>query len=134
MVVGDLSSLVRPLMLTFMGCFIVVVVCSVSLVRSAVIFSKQVVVSNCLEAERSCRGVGLGYSVSRVLANSLNQRLARSLARGFGLEIVSVRERKCSGESTCRSLRRWRIVFGRVLEIIYRKWGFAHKISAYESR
>ena len=44
--------------------------------------------------------------ISRVLANSISQRLARNAPRGFGLESVRVREWKCKGESAYRSL--WR--------------------------
>jgi len=42
-----------------------------------------------LEFERSCSGVGLGVGISRLLAKSPSQRLARSVARGLGLESVS---------------------------------------------
>ena len=44
--VDGLLRLVRPLIVTCRGCLVVRVVCSASLVRSAV-FSKQVVISGC---------------------------------------------------------------------------------------
>ena len=56
-VVGSLARLVRPLMGTCMGYLVVGVVCSNNLARSSV-FLKQVVISSCLEAERSCSDVG----------------------------------------------------------------------------
>jgi len=95
----------RLFIVTCMGCLVVSVTCSVSLARSAV-FSKEAVMFGCFVDERSCSGVGLGDRVSRVLANSSSHRLARNMDRGFGLESVSVRERMCSGESACKSLRR----------------------------
>ena len=49
---------------------------------------------------------GLGGRIARVLAKSLSHRAAINLDRGVGLESVSVRERRCSGESACISLRR----------------------------
>jgi hypothetical protein len=119
-------------MVTCMGCLIVGIVCSINLTRSAV-FSKQVVMSSCLEAERSCNGVGHGDRMSRLLANSPSQWLARNVARGSSLESVSVRRRKCSGKSARRSLRKYINAFFRVSGILFRRWGFAHKISASES-
>ncbi len=62
--------------------------------------------SNCLEVDSICSGVGLGARMSRVLASSINHLLARDVARGPGLESVSVRERECLGDSACKSLRR----------------------------
>ena len=59
--------------------------------------------------ERGCSGVGSGGRVARVLAKSPSHRAAKNVDWGFGLESASVRERRCSGESACRSLRRWRI-------------------------
>jgi hypothetical protein len=49
--------------------------------------------SNCLKVARSCSGVGPGGSLSSVDANSASHRLASGVARGSGLESVSVRER-----------------------------------------
>jgi hypothetical protein len=66
----------------------------------------QSIMSSCLEAERSCSSVGPGDKISILLANSSSQRLARNVARGSGLDSVSVRKKKCTGESACRSLRR----------------------------
>ena len=103
--VDGLLCLVRPFIVTCMCCLVVSVVCSVSLARS-VIFSKQVVMSCCFVDERSCSGVGPGGRVSRALAKCPSHRLARNADQGFGLESVSVRERRCSGESACKSLRR----------------------------
>jgi hypothetical protein len=56
--------------------------------------------------ERSYSGVGPGGRVARVLAKISTHRAAKNVDWGFGLESVSVRERRCSGESACRSLRR----------------------------
>ncbi len=42
--------------------------------------------------------------MSSVVANSINHLLARDVARGSGLESVSVRDRRCSGNSACKSL------------------------------
>ena len=67
---------------------------------------KHVVMSSCFEVERSRSGVGPGGRISRVLANSPNQRLGRNVARRLNLNSVSVKEWKCSGDSACRSLRR----------------------------
>ncbi len=61
---------------------------------------------NCLEVDRSCSGVDPGGRMSRVLANSTSHRLSRDVAMGSGLESVSLRERKCSGDYACRSLRK----------------------------
>ena len=103
--VDSLLRLMRPLIVTCRGCLVVRVVCSANLVRSAV-FSKHVVMSGCFVDERSCRGVGHGGRVARVLAKSPSNRAATNVSRGFGLKSVSVRERRCSGESSCTSLRR----------------------------
>ena len=103
--VTGLLRFVRPLIVTCRGCLVVHVVCSANLARSA-FFSKQMVISSCFVAERSCSGVGLGCRVASVLAKSPSHRAATNVGRRFGLESVSVRERKCSGESACRSLRR----------------------------
>ena len=55
-----LLRLVRPLLAPSRGCLVVRVVCSVSLVRSAVF--KKVVMSGYFWDERSCIGVGpLGW-------------------------------------------------------------------------
>ncbi len=56
--------------------------------------------------ERSCSGVSLGGRVARVLAKSPSHRATKNVDRGFGLESVSVRERRCLGEFACRILRR----------------------------
>ena len=56
--------------------------------------------------KRSRSGEGTSGRISIVLVNSPSHRLARNVDRGFGLESVSVRERRCSGESDCKSLRR----------------------------
>ena len=100
-----LLRLVRPLIVTYRGCLVVRVVCSASLISSAD-FSNQVVISGCFVNERSCSGVGPSGRVSRVLSMSPNHSAAKNVDWGFGLESVSVRERKCSGESACRSMRR----------------------------
>ena len=82
-VVGCLARLVCPLMVTCMGCLIAGVVCLANLARSAVL-SKQLVMSGCVVVERSCSGVGPGGRISRVIANSPNQWLAKNVDRGFG--------------------------------------------------
>ena len=97
--------LVCPFIATRMGDLVVSVVCSANLARSAVL-SKNVAMSGCFVDERSCSGVGPGGRVSRALAKCPSHRLARNADQGFGLESVSVRERRCSGESACKSLRR----------------------------
>jgi hypothetical protein len=61
---------------------------------------------NCLKVDMSYSDAGPWGRMSRVLANSTNHRLATNVARGSGLESVSVRERKRSGDSACRSLRK----------------------------
>ena len=96
--------LVRLFIVTCMSCLVASAACSVSLARSAVFFN-QVVMSACFVHERSYSGVGHGGRVSRVLANSPSHRLARNVDWGFGLEIVSARERRYSGESVCTSVR-----------------------------
>ena len=93
---GGLLRLVRPFIVTCMGCLVVSVVCSVSLARSAV-FLKQVVMSCCFVDERSGSGVGPSGRVARVLAKSPSHRAAKNVDWGFGLESVNVRERRCSG-------------------------------------
>ena len=97
-------------------------------------FSKQVVMSGCFVDERSCSGVGPGGRVSRVLANGPSHRAAKNVDRRVGLDSMNVRERICSGECACRSLRRWKIAFWKVLGSFHRWWGFTHKISSSESR
>ncbi len=69
-------------------------------------FSKQVVMYGCFVDEKSFSGVGPSGRVSRVLASNPSHHLARNVDRGFGFESVSVRERRWSGESACKSLRR----------------------------
>ena len=103
--VDDMLRLVRPLIMTCRGCLVVREVCSASLVRSAK-FSKQVVIPGCFVDERSCSGVGPGGRVARVLVKSPNHRAAKHVDWGIGLGSVSVRERRWSGGSACRSLRR----------------------------
>ncbi len=80
--------------------------------------------------------MGLECIMARVLANSTSDQMANDVARGSSLESVSVRERekKYLGDSAGRSLRKYRIAFWRVLRIIFRRWGFAHKISASEKK
>ena len=79
--------------------------------------SKHVVISSCFVTERICSGVGLGGRVARVLAKSPSHRAARNGDRGFGLESVSVRETRCSGESACISCEDRGLLFGEC-------WGF----------
>ena len=77
--VGGLARLVRLLMMKWMSCLIVDLVCSANFSRSNV-FSNQVFMSGCLQVERSCSGVGLGDRISRVLTDSPIQSLARNVA------------------------------------------------------
>jgi hypothetical protein len=103
--VDGLLRLLRPLIMTCRGCLVVCVVCSASLVRSAV-FSKQVVISSCFVDERSCSGEGPSGRVARVFARSPNHHADKHVDEGFGLESVSMRGRRWSRESACRNLRR----------------------------
>jgi len=103
--VDSLLRFVRPLIVTCRGCLVVRVVCSANLARSAILL-KQVVISSCFGAERSCSCVGPSGRVARVLAKRPSQRAAKIVDWGSGLESVSVRERRCSRESAFRSLRR----------------------------
>jgi hypothetical protein len=95
-VVSGLARLVRPLMVTCMGCLIVVVLCSAILTRS-VVFSKQVLMSKCLEAERSYSGTGLGGKISRVLANNPTQHLVKYLAWGVWLREFKSKRKEVFG-------------------------------------
>ena len=125
--------LVRLFIVTCMSCLVASAACSVSLARSAV-FLKQVVMSGCFVDKKSCSGVGPGGRVSRVLANSSSHRLARNVEREFDFRSVSMRERRCLGESVCISMRRERIAFWRILGIVFRRREFSHKTSSSESR
>ena len=62
------------------------------------------IMSDCLEAMRSCSGVGLLGRLLNESANKACQRLAIWVDRGSGLESVSVSESSLSG--ACSSLRR----------------------------
>jgi hypothetical protein len=91
-------------MVTRMGC-IVGDVKSADLPRSAVL-SRQVVMTGCLGARRSCSGEVPGSRIARVFSSRPCQRLAMKVARGYGLDSVSVRAVRCSGKFAWRSLRR----------------------------
>jgi hypothetical protein len=91
-----LDHLVRPLLLTCMCCF----ACGVGSGDLAHLNTlvKIVVVSCCLDARRSCSGVGpLGRLFIGFPSNPC-QRLAIRVDRGSGLESVSVGESRCSGD------------------------------------
>ena len=60
---AGLLRFVRSIIVTCMGCLVVRVVCLANLARSAV-FSKQVVISRCVVAERSCSGGSPGGRVA----------------------------------------------------------------------
>jgi hypothetical protein len=92
-VVGGLARLRRPLMVTCIYCIIMVFASSANLALSTVL-SKQVVMSNCLEAEKRCSGMDPRGRILRLFAKRPIRRLARNAARGFGLERVSIRERE----------------------------------------
>ncbi len=102
---GGLGRLARPLIVTCIDCLLVAVVWSSDIALSN-ISSKHVGMSNYLEVARSSSGVGLGSSMSSVVANSVSHLLARAVARGSSLESVDVTERRCSEDSACKSLRR----------------------------
>ena len=93
MEVGGLARLERPLMVIYIcclfGCCMIGQLCAFSGSLKADGF-----LSIRLEAKSSCSGVGLGGRISRVFTSSLNQRIARNVAQGYGLESVSVRERQ----------------------------------------
>ena len=76
--VDGLLRLVCPLIVTCRGCFVVRVVCSVSLVRSAV-FTKHGVMSGCFVGERSCSGVGPDGRVARALAKGSSHSAAKNV-------------------------------------------------------
>ena len=95
----------RPLMLTFMDCFVGEVGCC-DIARLAT-YAKLVVMSGCLDAVRSCSGVGpLGRLFTEFSSKHCRQRLAIMVNSDSGLESVSVSESRCSGELVCASLRR----------------------------
>jgi hypothetical protein len=101
---GGPERLACPLMLTCMGCFYGEV-CISDLFRLATL-AKLVIMSGCLEAMRSYNEVGPLDRLLNEPANKTCQRLVVRVDRGSGLESDSVSESRCSGESTCRSLRR----------------------------
>jgi len=84
-------------MLTYMGCF-VGEVSFCDLARLAIL-AKLVFMFGCLEALRSCSGVGpLGKLVIEFVSKACH-RLAIRMGRGSDLESVNVSEITCSGES-----------------------------------
>jgi hypothetical protein len=105
LLVCGLARLVRSLMVTCMG-FIVGVMCIVLLVPLAVPSRQVVNISGCLEAKKSCSGVGLGSRIAREFDSTSCQRLVTTVDRGSGLNSVSVRAVRCSGEIDWRSSRR----------------------------
>ena len=109
--VCGLARLVRPLMVAYMGCLVVSVVCSANLARYAV-FSNQMVMCGCFVNKKSYSGVGPSGRISRLLANSPTHRLAKNGDLGFGLESVSVREYGARGSLLIEACGNRSLLFG----------------------
>ena len=67
-------------------------------------FSKQVVMSGCLDESMSCSGVGLDGRFMSDVASIVCHLVATVVARGSW--VFCVRILRCSVDSACRSLRK----------------------------
>ena len=94
----------RGFMLTRMGggLWIVRCVCAVRAAR----LSMLVVMYSCLDDRRICSGVGPGDRFMSDVANIVCHLLAIGVVRGSWVEEFCVRICRCSGDSSCRSLRK----------------------------
>jgi len=96
--------------------------------------SRLVEMSRCLDESGSFSGFGhRGRLASGV--DSINCYLmAMGVYRGSRAGELCVRLFRYSGDSACRSLRKQRNVFWRVVRILPARWGLAHMISVFERK
>ena len=77
----------------------------VCVVRAARL-SRLVMMTSCLDASRSCSGIGHGGRLMREINSIACHVMAMGAARGSGVEELCVIFFGCSGNSACRSLRK----------------------------
>ena len=78
-------------------------------------FFMLVVMSRCLDESRSCSGVGLGGRFMSDVSSIVCHLVSIGVVRGSWVEELCVRIFRCLRDSACRSLRKQRSLFRRVL-------------------
>jgi len=85
---------------------------------STVRLSTMVVMSSCLDESRSCSGVGPGGRLVSGVDSIACYLVAMSFVRDSGMSEFRVRFFRWSGDSACRSLRKYRNTVYRVVGIL----------------